>query len=162
MATEPNNELRSNGEKSVGELVIDISEKTSVLIREEIELARTEVTEKVTKLVKGGVVGLVAGIFLIGFLAMLMHAIAWLLNDLFFGDTVWLGFLVEAFIWLAIAGAAGLIAYRSIQAGAPPTPDMAIEEAKLARETFEGTDATLEGTDATFEGSDATIKGSGA
>ena len=53
-------------------------------------------TEKVTKLVKGGVVGIVAGVFLIAFLAMLMHAIAWLLNDLFFGDNVWAGFLVEA------------------------------------------------------------------
>ena len=137
MATPPSSEQRPTEDKSVGELVIDISEKTSVLIREEIELARAEVTEKVTKLVQGGVVGLVAGIFLIGFLAMLMHAIAWLLNDLFFGDTIWLGFAVEAFIWLAIAGAAGLIAYRSFQAGAPPTPDLAIEEAKLTRETFE-------------------------
>jgi hypothetical protein len=138
MATPPTTERPpTDDEKSVGELVIDISEKTSVLIREEIELARAEVTEKVTKLVRGGVVGIAAGLFLIAFLAMLMHAIAWLLNDLFFGDTIWLGFAVEAFIWLAIAGAAGLIAYRSLQAGAPPTPDMAIEEAKLTKETFE-------------------------
>jgi uncharacterized membrane protein YqjE len=128
-------------DKSVGELVIDISEKTSTLVREEIELAKAEVSEKVSKLVKGGVVGIAAGVFLLLFLAMLMHAIAWLLNDLFFGDTVWLGFLVEAVIWLAIAGIAGLIAYRAFQAGAPPTPDRAIEEAKLTKETFEGTAA---------------------
>jgi hypothetical protein len=125
-------------DRSVGELVVDVSEKTSTLIREEIELAKTEVTEKVTKLVKGGVVGLVAGIFLLLFLAMLMHAIAWLLNDLFFEDTVWLGFLIEALFWLLVAGLAGLVAYRSIQSGSPPTPEMAIEEAKLTKETFEG------------------------
>jgi Putative Actinobacterial Holin-X, holin superfamily III len=138
MATPPSTEQRPPEDKSVGELVIDISEKTSVLVREEIELAKAEVSEKARKLLQGGVAGLAAGIFLIACLAMLMHAFAWLLNDLFFGDTIWLGFLVEAFIWLAVAGAAGLIAYRSFEAGSPPTPDMAIEEAKLTKETFEG------------------------
>jgi uncharacterized membrane protein YqjE len=137
VATEPNS-TRPGGEKSVGELVIDVSERTSTLIREEIELAKTEVTEKVTKLIKGGVVGIAAGVFLLLFLAMLMHAIAWLLNDLFFEDSVWLGFLVEAVFWLLVAGLAGLVAYRSIRSGAPPTPEMAIEEAKLTKETFEG------------------------
>ena len=43
--------------QSVGELVFDVSEHTSTLIREEIELAKAEVTEKVTKLVQGSVVG---------------------------------------------------------------------------------------------------------
>ena len=138
MATPPGTDQQrsADSDKGVGELVIDISEKTSVLIREEIELAKAEVSAKVSKLVKGGAVGAAAGVFLLLFLAMLMHAIAWLLNDLFFGETVWLGFLVEAFIWLAIAGLAGLIAYRAFQEGAPPVPEMAIEEAKLTKETF--------------------------
>jgi hypothetical protein len=137
VATPPTTEPPPTDDKSVGEIVIDISEKTSVLIREEIELAKAEVTEKVSKLIKGGVVGLAAGVFLLLFLAMFMHAIAWLFNDLFFGDTVWLGFLLEAVIWLVIAGIAGLVAYRAFQQGAPPTPDLAIEEAKLTKETFE-------------------------
>jgi hypothetical protein len=70
-------------------------------------------------------------------LAMFMHGVAWLLNDLFFEENVWLGFLVEALFWLLVGIAAGLFARRSFKAGAPPTPDMAIEEAKLARDTFE-------------------------
>lgn len=139
MATEPDLNRRTD-DRSVGELVIDVSEKTSTLVREEIALAKAEVSEKVSKLIKGGVVGIAAGVFLLLFLAMLMHAIAWLLNDLFFEDTVWLGFLIEALFWLLIAGLAGFVAYRSIQSGAPPTPDMAIEEAKLTKETFEGGD----------------------
>ncbi len=141
MATPPTTEpprTDRTDDKSVGELVIDISEKTSSLIREEIELARTEITEKLTVLVRGGVVGLVAGIFLIGFLVMLMHALAWFFAEVIFGDTVWLGFLLEAVIWLAIAAGAGLFAYRQFQDAAPPTPDLAIEEAKLTKETFEG------------------------
>ena len=45
-------------DRSVGELVVDVSERTSTLIREEIELAKTEIREKVTKLVQGSVVGI--------------------------------------------------------------------------------------------------------
>jgi hypothetical protein len=39
-------------DRSVGELVLDVSERVSILIREEIELAKTEIREKVTKLVQ--------------------------------------------------------------------------------------------------------------
>jgi uncharacterized membrane protein YqjE len=124
-------------EMSVGELVFEVSDRASVLIREEIELAKTEVTEKATKLLRGSVVGIVAGVFaLLGF-AMLMHAFAWLLNELFFEDEIWLGFLVEAVVWFVIAAVAGFFAYRSMQAGSPPAPTMAIAEAKEIRETLE-------------------------
>ena len=68
---------------------------------------------------------------------MLMHGIAWLLNDLFFEGDVWIGFLVEAAFWFGVAAGAGYFAYRSVQAGAPPTPDLAIEEAKRTKETLE-------------------------
>jgi hypothetical protein len=127
-----------NEQRSVGELVSDISEKTSLLVREEIELAKAEVNEKVSKLVRGTVVGIAAGVFLLLFLAMLMHALAWLLNDLFFDDNVWLGFLVEAGFWLLLAGVAGLLAYRAVRQGAPPTPELAIEEARRTKETLTG------------------------
>jgi uncharacterized membrane protein YqjE len=124
-------------DRSVGELVIDVSERTSTLIREEIELAKTEIREKVNKLIQGSVVGIAAGIFAVLGLAMLMHAIAWVLNDYFFSDHVWIGFAIEAVAWFLIAGVAGLVAYRSVKAGAPPTPDLAIEEAKRTKETLE-------------------------
>jgi uncharacterized membrane protein YqjE len=129
---------RTPGEdRSVGELVIDVSERTSALVREEIELAKTEIREKVNKLIQGSVVGIAAGVFAVLGLAMLMHAIAWVLNDYFFSDHVWIGFAIEAVGWFLIAGIAGLVAYRSVKAGAPPTPDLAIEEAKRTKETLE-------------------------
>ncbi len=118
-------------------MAIDVSERVSYLVREEIELAKAEVTEKATSLIKGSVVGIAAGVFVLLGLAMLMHAIAWLLNDLFFGDTIWLGFLVEAVMWFVIAGIAGLIAFKAVKAGAPPTPDMAIEEGKEIKEALQ-------------------------
>ena len=129
-----------NGEdpRSVGEMVFDVSERVSTLVREEIELAKAEVTEKVTALLRGGVVGIVAGVFALMGLAMLMHGFAWLLNDLFFEDNVWIGFMVEALFWFLVAAGAGYFAYRSVQKGSPPTPDLAIEEAKRVRQTLEG------------------------
>ena len=124
-------------DRSVGELVLDVSERVSILIREEIELAKTEVREKVSKLIQGSVVGIVAGVFALMGLAMLMHGIAWLLNDLFFSSNVWAGFLIEAAFWFLVAAGAGLFAFRAVQAGAPPTPDLAIEEARRTKETLE-------------------------
>jgi uncharacterized membrane protein YqjE len=134
----PDGPYPRDDDRSVAQLVLDVSERVSVLVREEIELAKTEISEKIAKLLRGSVVGIVAGVFaLLGF-AMLMHAFAWLLNDLLFEDDVWLGFLIEAGIWFAIAVGAGLFAWRSVRQGAPPTPELAIEEARRTRETLRG------------------------
>jgi len=123
-------------DRSVGEMVLDVSERLSILIREEIELAKTEVTEKVTKLLRGSAVGAAAGIFALLGLAMLMHALAWLLVDLFFSDHIWIGFAIESVFWFVVAAGAGLFAYRAVKAGSPPVPEMAIEEARLTREAL--------------------------
>jgi hypothetical protein len=125
-------------DKSVGELVFDVSERASSLLREEIELAKAEVSEKVGKILRGSAVGLAAGVFAFLALILAMHGIAWLLNDLFFGDEAWPGYFVEAALFLLIAAGAGFAAYRSLQAGAPPLPEQAIEEAKATKATFEG------------------------
>ena len=54
--------------------------------------------------------GIAAGIFALLGLAMLMHAIAWLLDDLFFSGDIWIGFAIEALFWFVVAGIAGLFA----------------------------------------------------
>jgi uncharacterized membrane protein YqjE len=125
-------------DRSVGELVSDVSERASTLVREEIELAKAEIREKVQKLLRGSAVGVAAGIFALLGLAMFMHAVAWALNDYFFSDHWWIGFAIEALFWFVVAAVAGLIAYRSVKAGAPPTPDLAIEEAKRTKERLSG------------------------
>jgi uncharacterized membrane protein YqjE len=129
---------REPGEKSVGELVFDVSEKTSSLIREEIELAKAEIGEKLGRILRGSVVGIAAGAFAFLALILVMHGIAWLIDELLFDDKVWPGFFVEAAIFLLIAGFAGLFAYRAVRAGAPPLPEQAIEEAKRTRTVLEG------------------------
>ena len=54
-----------------------------------------------------------------------------------FDNTVWQGFAVVTALLLLLAAIGGFIAYRLLKAGAPPTPDMAIEEARLTREALE-------------------------
>ncbi len=129
---------RGSDERSVAELVFDVSERASSLVREEIELAKTEVGEKVGKILRGSVVGIAAGTFAFLALILIMEGVAWLLAEEVFDGNAWPGFFVEAALFLLIAGLAGLFAYRSVQAGAPPIPEQAIEEAKQIRSTLEG------------------------
>jgi uncharacterized membrane protein YqjE len=138
MATAPPPPQKDPTDKSLGDLVSDVSIQTSSLIREEIELAKAEVREKVNELVKGSVVGIAAGTFAFLALILIMHGIAWVLNEELFDGKTWPGFFVEAAIFLLVAALAGTIAYRSLKAGAPPLPEQAIEEAKLTKEIFEG------------------------
>ncbi|HSS33259.1 MAG TPA: phage holin family protein [Solirubrobacterales bacterium] len=120
--------------RPVGELVFDVTERASTLVREEIELAKAEVSEKVGKLIGGSVVGVAAGVFAFLALILVMEGIAWLLNEEVFDGKVWPGFFVEAAAFLLIAALAGLIAYKAVKAGSPPIPEQAIEEAKLTKE----------------------------
>jgi uncharacterized membrane protein YqjE len=128
---------RGSAEKSIGEIVGEVSEKASLLVREEIELAKSEVTDKVTKLSKGAVIAGAAGVFLIFGITMFFHFFSWFLTDLFDWNNPWPGYGITALLLFLLAGIAGFIAYRLFQKGAPPTPDMAIEQAKLARAELE-------------------------
>ncbi len=124
---------RPNSEKTVGELVYEVTEQTSNLIREEIELAKTEVSEKVTTLARGSAVGIAAGVFAFLALILLMHAFALGLNSLFFEGEPWAGYLVEAVLFLLIAAGAGFFAYRSFEKTGAPVPSEALEEAQKTR-----------------------------
>ena len=122
---------------TIGELAFEVTDRATVLFREEIELAKTEVSEKFNRLIRGSVVGLAAGIFAVLALILMMHALAWGLNSAFFGSSFWAGFLIEGFVFILVAVGAGLFARRSFQKAAPPTPDMAIEQAKEIKSDFE-------------------------
>ncbi|MHB8532945.1 MAG: phage holin family protein [Solirubrobacteraceae bacterium] len=116
---------------NIAAAIADVSERASVLVREEIELAKAEVTEKMTKLVKGAVVGVAAGVFFLLALFFVLVGCAWLLyfylpvNDFAY---FW-GFFGMAVILIVLGVLAGLIAAKVVKRGAPPMPTMAIEEA---------------------------------
>lgn len=90
------------------------------------------------KILRGSAVGAAAGAFAFLALILVMEGIAWLLNEEVFEGKTWPGFFIEAAVFLLIAAAAGLFAYRSVAAGAPPMPKQAIEEAKLTKVMLEG------------------------
>jgi hypothetical protein len=124
-------------DKNLGEIVSEVSEKASLLIRQEIELAKAEVTSKVSKLTRGAAVGAAAGVFLIFGITMFFHGLAWFFNDLFNFGEIWYGFAVVTAILFLLALLAAFLAFRLFKRGSPPTPDMAIEEAKKTRAQFE-------------------------
>jgi uncharacterized membrane protein YqjE len=128
---------REDADKGLGEIVAEVSEKASLLVRQEIELAKAEVGEKVSKLTKGAAVGAAAGVFLIFGVTMLFHFLAWFINDLFDWNSIWPGFAVVTGLLFLLAGLAALLALRLFKKGAPPTPDLAIEEAKKMRAELE-------------------------
>lgn len=121
----------------LGQAVQDVTEKLSLLFREEVELAKTEMTEKVTKLLKGAVIGIVAGVFALFGLIYLLEGAAWAIwlgldGD---GNNFWVGFVIVAVLLFILGALAGFLAARLVKRGAPPTPQMAIEEGKLIKET---------------------------
>ena len=126
----------NGADKSIGEIVSEVSEKASMLVREEIELAKAEVTTKVKTIARGAGVAAAAGVFLVFAVVMLLHTLAWFINDLLDTTLIWPGFAITTGILLLFAGIAGLLAKKWLSAG-PPTPDMAIEEAKITRDSFE-------------------------
>ncbi len=123
----------------LGQAIQEVSERASLLVREEIELAKAEMTVKVTKLVKGAVVGIVAGIFAVFALVYLLHSLAWGVFAAVSDDPnfVWVGFLVVGGLLLVLGGLAAFLAARFLKSGSPPTPAMAIEEAQLIRQTVQ-------------------------
>ncbi len=122
-------------EASLGEIVTRVSENASLLVREEIELAKAEVEQKVKRLTRGAVTGAVAAVFLLFSLIYFLLAAAWGLNSLL--DSFWLGFLITGAILVLLGCAGAAFAARSFKKNAPPTPDQAIEEARLIKEAIE-------------------------
>jgi uncharacterized membrane protein YqjE len=128
----------SDRPQNVATAITEVSERLTLLVREEIELAKAEITEKTTRLAKGAIVAAAAGVFVVTALIFILNGCAWLLYYVLpiGGDfTYFWGFFAMAVILLALGAIAGFLAARAVKKGSPPVPSMAIEEARLIRET---------------------------
>jgi uncharacterized membrane protein YqjE len=119
----------------LGKALQEVTEKSSLLVREEIALAKAELSEKISGLIKGAAVGAAAGIFIVAGLIYFLHFLALLIAELL-GDNYWLGYLIVAGALFLVGGLAGFLAARFFKKGTPPTPQMAIEEAQLIKATL--------------------------
>lgn len=113
-----------------------VSDRATMLVREEIQLAKAEIQTKLEKLARGIAVAIAAGIFVVVGLLYLLDAFAWGSWQAFFGgNNYWAGFLLVAVVLFILGSIAGILAYRWLKTSSPPAPTMAIDEARLIKET---------------------------
>jgi protein-S-isoprenylcysteine O-methyltransferase Ste14 len=125
-----------NAEKQLGDIVADVTAKANLLIKEEIELAKAEVSQKAKRLGIGAGLIAVSAAFLLFFLIFFLHMLALGFAD-WFNLKVWVGYAIVCVLLLVFAGILALIARNSFRKGSPPVPQMAIEEAKKTRAAIE-------------------------
>lgn len=134
--------MASNGtppgsaEKGLGEIVNEVTTKAQLLVREEIELAKAEVTQKVSKLAKGAGFFAGAGVLAVFGLIYFFHFLAQGLAD-WLSLKVWVGYLIVTALLFLVAGILAFLGLRSVKKGTPPVPELAIEEAKKTRAALE-------------------------
>lgn len=125
MTSDPqNSDLR---QEPIGELLKRLSNETTQLIRQELELAKAELAEK------GKTAGLGAGMFgAAGVTALLsLGALtACLILALNHAVADWLAALIVAAVWTAAAGVLALRGRDKVQEASPPIPEQTVETVK--------------------------------
>jgi hypothetical protein len=118
------NELR---DRPVGELLKQLSEETTTLVKQEIELAKAEMAEK------GKQAGIGAGMFggagVSGLLALIFLSLA-IVAALDTATWAWLSALIVGLVWAAAGAVLALQGRNKVQQAAPPAPEQAIESTK--------------------------------
>jgi MFS family permease len=114
-------------EASVAELVKHLSEQTSRLARQEVELAKAELVEKGKRLGLGA--SMFGGAGAVGFYALgalVATAILALANAV----APWLAALIVTAVLALIAGVLALLGKSKFQQAGPPVPEQATESVK--------------------------------
>ncbi len=113
---------------TIGELVGDLTEKMSSLIRSEIQLAKVELSTKVKH------AGIGIGLF-VGAAVLALYALGVLIAAAVLGlanaVSPWLAALIVGVVLLLIAAVLGLVGKKQVSQGVPPTPERAQENVKL-------------------------------
>jgi len=125
--------------ESLAAAVTEVSEKMSLLVREEIELAKAEMTQKISTIARGAAAVAAGAVFGVFGIVFVMLSIAWGINSV--TNTIWVGFVVVMVVLLALTAITFLIAWRKLKVGAP-APTMAIDEAKKIRATIQSGEGT--------------------
>jgi hypothetical protein len=124
MTASQENPLR---ERPTGELLKELSDHTTTLVKQELDLAKAELTEKGKQAGMGAGMFGGAGLFGIGaFAAVTACVIAALAT----GMDVWLAALIVAVVYAAVAGVMAITGKKKVQQAVPPVPEQAKDSVK--------------------------------
>ncbi len=114
-------------ERPVGELLKQLSQETTTLVRQELELAKAEMSQKGKEAGTGlGLLG-GAGVSALMALIALTLCLTFLLGT-FMKD--WIAALIVTVLWAAVAGALALQGKNKVQEAGPPVPEQTVETVK--------------------------------
>jgi uncharacterized membrane protein YqjE len=114
-------------EQPVGELVKQLSDQMSTLVRSELQLAQLELQEKGKRAgIGAGLFGGAGAIALYGLGALIAAAVLLLATAV----EPWLAALIVGVVLLAIAGIAGLMGKKQVEQAVPPAPEQAIQSTR--------------------------------
>ena len=132
METTQNDQL---SDRSLAELVKQLSEQTSTLVRQELQLAQLELQQKGKRAGIGA--GLFGGSGLVALYAVgaLLAAAVMLLAT---AVTPWLAGLIVAAVLFALAGVLALTGKKQVEQATPPVPEQAIESTQRTVEEVKG------------------------
>ena len=112
---------------STGQLIGQLTEQISRLVRDEARLAQAEVTQKAKRLGVGAGLFGGAGLFAFFGLAVLITTAVLALALVL---PAWLAALIVAVVLFAIAGVLALVGKKDVEKGSPPVPTEAIASTK--------------------------------
>ena len=117
-------DLRSAG---LGEIVKQLSQETSTLVRQELELAKAELAVKAKRAGVGA--GLIGGAVVV-VLAALGALVAFLILLLAEGMADWGAALIVGVVLLAVAAGLAILGRNKIRQATPPVPEQTVESVK--------------------------------
>ena len=123
----PPPESRPGGDQSVGELLRQLSEQTSTLVRQEVQLAKAELSHKASLAGKGA--GLLAGAAVMG-LGVFGAFTAFLIAVLALAVPVWVAALIVTVLYAAVAAALALAGRGELRKATPLTPEQTVDSVK--------------------------------
>lgn len=109
----------SGGDRSLGEIVSDVTADLSKLMRQELELAKTELKEEATKAASGA--GMLGGAGLAGYFVLLFLSFTGL-YALAEAMSPWLAALIVTVVWLVIALVLAMVGRKKLKEANPALP----------------------------------------
>lgn len=123
----PPPESRPGGDQSVGELLRQLSEETSTLVRQEVQLAKAELSQKASLAGKGA--GLLAGAAVMG-LGVFGAFTAFLIAVIALAVPVWVAALIVTVLYAAVAAALALAGRAALRKATPLAPEQTVDSVK--------------------------------